>query len=175
MVSQGTFVLPDSNHPILDTYPSLPAPLGEEAGAAKDSSRARRETALPFVGSSFQQSPPPTARLNQGSGDVGAGGHGSSWVAGGQGGNPRSQGRPTLPLCSRKTCSLLDKKSLGGCQPTGNKVLCLALGEGGPSVSESGVKSSAGASETGQGWTPESHRGLVQRLLLSFYNIFTRS
>lgn len=42
-------------------------------------------------------------------------------------------------------------------------------------VPESGVKSSVGASETGQCWTPESHQGLLQRLLLSLYNIFTRS
>lgn len=88
--------------------------------------------------------------------------------------NPRGRGRPTLRLAHEKACSLSDKKSVGGCQPSGNKLLCLALGAGG-SVSESGVKSRVGASETGQGWTPESHQGLIQRLLLSFYNIFTRS
>lgn len=41
--------------------------------------------------------------------------------------NPRSQGLP-CNLAHEKTCSLCDKKSLGGCRPTGNKLLCLALG-----------------------------------------------
>lgn len=45
----------------------------------------------------------------------------------------------------------------------------------GASVPESGVKSSVGASETGQGWTPESHRGLVSRFCFLSTNIFTRS
>lgn len=35
------------------------------------------------------------------------------------------------------------------------------------------MKSSGGAAETGQDWTLEYHQGLVQRLLLSFHNIFT--
>lgn len=74
-------------------------------------------------------------------------------VAVGPGVNPRSWGGPCSP--AHRTPPLPDE----ACSPWEQAALS-ALGGW---VSESGVKSSVGAAETGQG------------LLLSFYNIFTRS
>lgn len=57
MVSQGTFVLPDSNHPILDTYPSLPVPLGEEARGGQGQLRGQARNCSSLWGELFSTEP----------------------------------------------------------------------------------------------------------------------
>lgn len=151
-------------------------PWVRRPGAATGSSGARQETALQIWLSSFQQSPNSTACLNQGRGYPCRG----TWqeLGGRQLGQGHESDEPRkahpATLLTRKPAACLTRSHLEAVSPLGTRCFVLALGAGG-SVSESGVKSRVEASETGQGWTPESHQGLIQRLLLSFYNIFTRS
>lgn len=140
--------------PTLSALPRPPAPMAWEVSG---SSRARETLLFKFWLRSFQHSPDSTACVGPGSRGMERGAGGPSGGHVGPGVNPRSWGGPCSP--AHRTPQLPDETSPEACSPWEQAALS-ALGGW---VSESGVKSSVGAAESGQG------------LLLSFYNIFTRS
>lgn len=145
------------------------------------SSRARQETVLlNFWLSSFQCSPNMAVCLSQGNGGRMERGHLSRGAWEGLGDRQLSEGHTSEELRKDHPVTLLTRKPAASLMRSRFEAFSL-LGTscfiwfGGTSVSKSRMKSNVGASEAGQGWSPESHQGPVQGLLLSFYNIFTRS
>lgn len=175
MVSQGTFVLSNSNRPHLRHTVTSQRPWVWRPRAAP----GQEPLLLKFWLTSSQHSPNSAACVSQGGRDRKDRGHPSRGAWEGPGGRRLSQGHirgaeegPPRTLITRKPAACLMRSHLEAFSPLGTSALS-SFGE--PLSQTVGFKSSVGAPEAWQGWTFESHQGPVQCLLLSFYNIFTRS